>query len=154
MTSHLRMAMRAALARLDAGGPANIEEARRLLREGLATPGEQASDPLAMATLDKVADALRAAVTARVYDDPDCWQPMLVPSQPETRARAPAAEDAECCHKTRLRDAPCPIGRACPHGQSRNAVSGDPGHSGGPVARWAERWEPTSEPSGLSERGA
>lgn len=27
----------------------------------------------------------------------------------------PALVDDGCCHKTRLRDAPCPIGRRCPY---------------------------------------
>lgn len=39
-TKELRRAMTAALRRLEAGGSANVEEARRLLREGLAIPDD------------------------------------------------------------------------------------------------------------------
>lgn len=29
--------------------------------------------------------------------------------------RVAALADDGCCHKTRLRDAPCPLGLVCPH---------------------------------------
>lgn len=39
--SELRRAITAALRRLEAGGPANTDEARRLLREALAIPDDE-----------------------------------------------------------------------------------------------------------------
>lgn len=41
-TAEIKRAVTAALRRLEAGGPANVEEARRLLREALAIPEDKA----------------------------------------------------------------------------------------------------------------
>ena len=48
----LRGFMRAALAALDAGAPPNVENARQLLREGLATPRDVPAEAREVTGLD------------------------------------------------------------------------------------------------------
>lgn len=157
----LRTAMRAALARLDAGGPANVEEARRLLREGLAVPGEAMGEDF-----QRGAEAMRSAAANWLMCGCDAEQRRLVTAASVTdgpnsaaRWRACGRTDCLCLLAAEMLDVPMPQPpetRARPSDtpEAPGAVQQREIGQCGPVARWAERWERPAEPSGLSERGA
>lgn len=64
------------------------------------------------AAYQKIAAGLRDAVDGRVVEHPPRQQE-TTPSVDHAYLRAQSSDG--CCHKTRLRDAPCPIGWKCPY---------------------------------------